>query len=227
MEVRKGHRQVAAFILAGGASSRMRADKALLRIAGVTLLTRTAHLIQPLVNKVTVIGWPRPCGNMPLLTIPDQPLVTREAKALPFGPLVGIATALTHTQSPWNLIAACDLPYLSEEWLEWLLARAVRSRCQAVVPRTANGLEPLAAVYRRECASAIASALDRGVRKVIAAIDELCPEIIEERSWRHLDHQGTVLKNMNTPEDYAEARIRATRLWGDAAGLRSCDWRRR
>jgi molybdopterin-guanine dinucleotide biosynthesis protein A len=205
---------VAAFILAGGASSRMRTDKALLRIAGVTLLARTAQLLRPLVHKVTCIGTPRLCGGARLPTISDQPIPGAEAKGSPSGPLAGIGTALMHTQSAWNVIVACDLPYLSEAWLEWLLARAVRSRSQAVVPRSANGLEPLAAVYRRECASAIAAALARGVRKVTTAIDELRPEIVEESAWRHLDRQGMVLKNMNTPEDYVEARRRASRVWG-------------
>lgn len=223
----KAYQQVSAFVLAGGASSRMRTDKALLRIAGVTLLARTAHLIQPLVWEITVVGPPRRNASTPLPTIPDQPIAEPSAKLPSPGPLAGIATALAHTQSPWNLIVACDLPYVSQSWLEWLLARAVRSRSQAVIPRTANGLEPLAAVYRRECGPAIVAALARGVRKVTTAVDELSPEIIEARAWRHLDPQGTMLKNMNTPEDYAEARRRAPRIWANPAALRSRGWRQR
>src|SRR5579871_1781323 len=164
--------QVSAFILAGGASSRMGSDKALLPIAGMTLLSRTAQVVQRLVHRTGIIGPPRPSGTVPLHTILDECDGVPSEKGLPRGPLIGIVTALRHTQSPWNLIVACDLPYLSEAWLEWLLARAVRSRSQAVIPRTTNGLEPLAAVYRRECAAPLTAALARGVRKVTAAIDE-------------------------------------------------------
>jgi molybdenum cofactor guanylyltransferase len=198
--------QVAAFILAGGASSRMGADKALLQISGVPLLVRTAGIVRPLVKEVTVVGSPLRYAAIPLRAIPDQPVSEDTPNGPTHGPLAGIATALMQTSSPWNLILACDLPYLSKAWVAWLLARAVRSRAQAVVPRAAHGLEPLAAVYRRECAMPIAAMLARGVRKVTEAINELRPKIIDESAWRHLDHRGIVLKNMNTPEDYVEAR---------------------
>jgi molybdopterin-guanine dinucleotide biosynthesis protein A len=89
----------------------------------------------------------------------DEPKTQRGPDRAGFGPLAGIATALAVTQSRWNLIVACDLPYLSAEWLDWLLSRARRSRGDAVVPRTEHGIEPLAAVYRRESGELIATAL--------------------------------------------------------------------
>jgi molybdopterin-guanine dinucleotide biosynthesis protein A len=104
------------------------------------------------------------------------------------------------------VIVACDLPYLSAEWLNWLISRALRSRGDAVVPRTGRGIEPLAAVYRRECGAAIASALARGVRKVSEAIEELRLDLVYPREWRRIDPNGLVLRNMNTPGDYEEAR---------------------
>jgi molybdopterin-guanine dinucleotide biosynthesis protein A len=124
--------------------------------------------------------------------------------------LAGIATALAATRSSWNLIVACDLPYLSAAWLDWLLSRAIRSRGQVVIPRTRRGLEPLASVYRRECSSIIASALARGARKVTDVLEELRMDVVDQREWRRLDPRALVLKNMNTPKDYAEAR----KWWG-------------
>jgi molybdenum cofactor guanylyltransferase len=55
----KRRRQVAAFILAGGASSRMGRDKGLLDFGGVPLIVHLAHLIEPHVASVTVVGSPR------------------------------------------------------------------------------------------------------------------------------------------------------------------------
>lgn len=190
----------------------MGSDKAVLRIAGIPLIVRTARLLEPLVFNVAVIGSPRQCAKIPLRTFADRPVLDQSSEESRYGPLAGIATALSYAKSPWNLIVACDLPYLSASWVEWLIARALRSRGQAVIPRTAGGLEPLAAVYRRECGEPIAAALARGVRKVTDAIEELRPEVIEERRWRHLDPRGLVLRNMNTPEDYDEARRCAPRV---------------
>ena len=54
----KRYEQVAGMILAGGLSLRMGRDKALLEIGGVPLLVRTARLVEPLVDGVTVVGSP-------------------------------------------------------------------------------------------------------------------------------------------------------------------------
>ena len=202
----KRRRQVAAFILAGGASSRMGRDKGLLDFGGVPLIVHSARVIEPLVACVTVIGPPRRYAAMGLRAIPDQDASGRGSKRIRRGPLAGISTALAATRLPWNLIVACDLPYLSEAWLEWLLSRAIRSRGQVVIPRTVRGLEPLAAVYRRECGAPIAAALARGARKVTDVIEELHMDVAYQREWRRLDPRALVLKNMNTPEDYDEAR---------------------
>jgi molybdopterin-guanine dinucleotide biosynthesis protein A len=202
----KRYSQVAAYILAGGVSSRMGREKGLLEIAGEPLIIRTARVIEPLVSEVTVVGPVERYSALGLRAIADQPLREREAMEVVRTPLVGIATALNATKMPWNLILACDLPYLTAPWLDWLLARAVASDAQIVMPRTSSGLEPLAAVYRKECASPIVAALERGVRKVTDAMAGFRMECPLESDWRELDPEGRVLKNMNAPSDYEEAR---------------------
>ena len=200
------HRQVAGFILAGGASSRMGRDKGLLDFDGVPLIVHTARLLDPLVSKVAVVGSPRRYAGLGLQAIEDgDAQVQREPNSAGHGPLAGISTALTATHSRWNLIVACDLPYLSEKWLDWLISRALHSHGEAVVPRTARGIEPLAAVYRRECAAPIAAAFKQGVRKVSDAIEELRVDFVYAREWRTIDQSGLILKNMNAPRDYLEA----------------------
>jgi molybdenum cofactor guanylyltransferase len=223
----KRYRQVAGFILAGGASSRMGQDKGLLDFGGVPLIVHTARLIEPLVNGVAVVGSPRRYGALGLREIADQDAAERGAKGSGCGPLAGVVTALAGTRSPWNLILACDLPHLSEAWLDWLLSRAVRSRAQVIIPRTGSGLEPLAAVYRRECGAPIASALARGVRKVTDAIDGLRLEVLDQRKWRHLDPRGLVLTNMNTPQDYDEARKAGVASLRDAKQIKNARQARR
>jgi molybdopterin-guanine dinucleotide biosynthesis protein A len=202
----KRYRQIAGFILAGGVSSRMGHDKGLLDFGGVPLILRTARLIEPLVAEVTVVGSPRRYTKLGLHVIADNVQVQSRPGSSGYGPLAGIATSLGATRSPWNLILACDLPYLSAEWIDWLLSRALQSRGKAVVPRTERGLEPLAAVYRRECGAQIAAALARGVRKVSDVIEELGVDYVYPREWRRIDPHGLILKNMNAPGDYREAR---------------------
>jgi molybdenum cofactor guanylyltransferase len=199
----KRYRQVAGFILAGGASSRMGRDKGLLNFGGVPLIVHTAQLLEPLVAEVTVVGSPSRYAQFGLRTIGDD---ARGQDGTGCGPLAGIATALAATRAQWNLIIACDLPYLSAEWLEWLLSRTLRSRAGAIVPRTERSIEPLAAVYRRECGEQVTAALARGVRKVSEAIAELRVDFVEPRQWRRIDRSEMILRNMNAPEDYEKAQ---------------------
>lgn len=185
-------------------------EKGLLEFGEVPLIVRTARMIEPLVtlvNGVTIVGWPKPYAALRLRVIPDSNARSEKASGKRSGgPLNGISAALAATHTPWNLIVACDLPYLTAAWLEWLLARAIRSPAQAVIPRTEHGLEPLAAVYRRECRAAIANALASGTRKVTDAIELLDLDVVQQTEWQVLDPKGLVLRNMNTPEDYEQAR---------------------
>ena len=203
----KHFEQVAGFILAGGQSSRMGCDKALLEIAGVPLLVRTARLLEPRVAGVTVVGPPERYAALGLRVVPDD--------RAGLGPLGGIATALRISSSEWNLVVGCDLPYLTGDWLDWLIGRAQASPADAVVPESERGLEPLCAIYRARCAPALAAALARGVRKASDAVAALAMEKVTVGQWRAFEAGGALFQNMNTPDDYQQARAR---LEGQAAG---------
>ena len=205
-KISKRYDHVSAFILCGGASSRMGRAKGLLEFAGQPLIVRTAQLLETLVSNVTVVGSPNKYAVFGLRVIEDQSFSGCGGSDETLGPLAGIATALSATRTDWNLILACDLPYLTDEWLDWLLARTMVSDGQILMPRTIGGLEPLAAVYRLECSEPIIAALHRGIRKVTDALEPFRIEFVTERDWRHIDPNGRVLRNVNTPEDYEEAR---------------------
>ena len=201
------HRQIAAYILAGGASSRMGREKGLLEFDGVPLILHTAMLIEPLVSNVAVVGPREPYAALGLRAIGDNDYGNRteDSSDVRRGPLAGIAAALSETRCPWNLILACDLPFLTAEWVDWLLSRVADSSGQVVIPHTRHGLEPLAAVYRLECGPPIADALSRGGRKVTDVISKFRMDVVDASEWQQVDPEGLVLKNMNAPADYEEA----------------------
>jgi molybdenum cofactor guanylyltransferase len=180
--------------------------KALLEFGGEPLIIRIARMIEPLVSSVIAVGPFERYAALGLPVIEDQPFGVAGERGRSPGPLAGIASALSASRTDWNLILACDLPYLSREWVAWLLARTEVSKGQIIMPRTEGGPEPLAAVYRRECAEPIIAALHRGIRKVTDATAQLRTDFVTAREWHHLDPDGRVLGNMNSPEDYEEAR---------------------
>jgi len=198
------HREIAAFILAGGANSRMGRNKALIKFAGEPLILHTVRMLEARVSSVTVIGPVEPFQKLGLHTVPDEiPGVQKVAGYQ--GPLAGIVTALGVALARWNLILACDLPYLTGEWIDKLVLRARQSSALACVPRTPGGLEPLAAVYRREAYAPLAEAFRKGVRKITDALATIPVETIAAEELGEPEQGGLVLRNMNTPEDYKAA----------------------
>jgi molybdopterin-guanine dinucleotide biosynthesis protein A len=195
---------VAGFIMAGGESSRMGVDKGLLEIAGVPMIVRAARLVESVVGApAVVVGTPEKYRALGLRAIADD--------GPRCGPLGGIATALRASDAEWNLIVACDLPYLTRKWLEYLLQRARDSDAEAVVPlnlapANKRGAEPLCAVYHKGAEQAMRRALERGVRKVTDGLAELRVEVIEPAAWKGFDSDGLLFKNVNTPADYKEAK---------------------
>jgi molybdopterin-guanine dinucleotide biosynthesis protein A len=192
--------QVAAFVLAGGGSTRMGRDKARLELGGEPMVIRAVHLAEPHVASVAVVAPGDRYAAMEMPVLPDRWPAA--------GPLGGIATALSTTSADWNLILGCDLPYLTSEWLAWFIPRAMNSPAQAVVPESRRGLEPLAAMYHRACAAALTAAVERGVRRVTEGLAEILVERVRAAEWQGLDPSGRLFDNMNTPEDYEEARVR-------------------
>ena len=190
---------IEAYILAGGASSRMGREKALLELGGVPMVARMAALLWPLAEQVTLIAPPEKFVEMPLRVIADD--------EPGLGPLGGIATALRFSHAEWNLVCGCDLPFLTEAWLAHLTERARYSSADALLPQGAQGhVEPLCAMYRTRARTAIAEALSRGVRKVSDGLAAVRVETIPAAEWKAFDSHGLLFKNMNSPEDFAEAQ---------------------
>jgi molybdopterin-guanine dinucleotide biosynthesis protein A len=201
---------VAAYILAGGASSRMGRDKALMEFGGTPLVLHIAALAEPLTGPPVIVGPPERYAKLNLRVVADD--------APGLGPLGGIATALRDTRAPWNLILGCDLPLLSAEWLEYLIDRALRSAADAVVPYGASGAEPLCAMYRKRCEAPFANAIARGVRRVTDALAELDVERIVPEEWKAFDAGGLLFKNMNSAKDVEEISAALERRYGRVAG---------
>ncbi len=194
----------AGFILAGGESSRMGVDKGLLEIAGEPMILRAAQLVESVAGaQPVVVGTPEKYRDLGLRAIADD---------WPgCGPLGGIATALRASDADWNLVVACDLPYLTREWLEYLLQRARDSAEEAVVPmnltpENKRGAEPLCAMYHKGCEPTLRRAMERGVRKVTDGLAELRVEVIEPKEWKGFDSDGLLFKNVNTLADYEQAK---------------------
>ncbi len=202
---------IGGFVLAGGRSSRMGRPKGFLKFAGEPMVVHVAHVLEstgeardgaaeitPAMMKPIIIGPPEVYAHLAMRVVPDD--------GENLGPLGGISTALRIATCEWNLIVGCDLPFLTREWLEFLVARAIGSSADVVIPLNERGFEPLCAMYRKGARRTIADALERGVRKITEGLAGLTLASIAPAEWKAFDPCGRLFKNVNTPEDYDEAR---------------------
>jgi molybdopterin-guanine dinucleotide biosynthesis protein A len=201
--------EIAAYVLAGGGSTRFGTDKALMELGGRPMLARMLGVVDhalsrdELACRPVVIGAAEKYQTIWALCVEDR--WPGE------GPLGGIVTALLHTKErvpscEWNLIVSCDMPFLTLEWLAYLAQRAVNSEAQVVLPHSDSGPEPLCACWRTSAAETLGAAFERGVRKVTEGISHLRAEVLDERDWKRFDSAGRLFWNMNTVADYDEAR---------------------
>ena len=160
-------KEITAIILAGGRSSRMGRDKALIPIRGVPLLQRIATLALECTSTVYIVTpWLERYQNV----VPSGCTLVREVpysgESVSHGPLVGFAQGLALVQTEWVLLLACDLPQLRSaevsDWFSYLAA--VSPEKIALLPRHFQGWEPLCGFYRRRCLLELNQFIDRGGR---------------------------------------------------------------
>jgi molybdopterin-guanine dinucleotide biosynthesis protein A len=110
------------------------------------------------------------------------------------------------SQELWCLIVSCDMPFLTWEWLAFLVTRAAKRDGEAIVPQNAGRVEPLCACWNSSACTAISGMFDAGTRKVTDVLKTLRTEILDEKDWKRFDSGGRLFWNMNTRADYDEAR---------------------
>ncbi len=186
---------VTAFILAGGRSTRMGSDKALLTLGKQTLLERALRTAAIVASTVFTVG-PRErysrYGNVIEDVFPDC------------GPLGGIHAALSITQTDLNLMLSVDTPLMSSDFLAWLLEQARASQELIVVPQALGGLQPLAAVYRRPLRAVAEQALKNGDYKIGHLFPLATTRYISEAEIRAASFSPMVFRNVNTSEEYED-----------------------
>jgi molybdenum cofactor guanylyltransferase len=180
------------FVIAGGKSSRMGANKAFLDFHRQTLLSRALAALTEACGNVTIVGDPETFASF-------GPVVADVFAGC--GPLAGIHSALLHSSADLNLMLAVDMPFVLPELLKFLLREAEITDAIVTVPRTARGLQPLCAVYRRDFVSTAEQALRAGSYKIDATFAHVPLRVVDESELVAAGFSEKSFFNVNTPED--------------------------
>jgi molybdopterin-guanine dinucleotide biosynthesis protein A len=193
-----GTKHIEGFVLAGGASSRMGADKAHLRLGGLTLVERAARALQTITSEVCVVS------SKPDAVAWGMPVVADVYERA--GALGGLHAALSHARADRIAVAPCDLPFLTGELFRRLVPLA-SEEFDAVVPVQPDGrVQPLCALYSRgACLAVAARLLETGERRPRALLAEVRTLLVPFESLADLDGATLFFKNVNTPADFDDA----------------------
>ena len=184
-----------AFILAGGASSRMGTDKSQLPLEGQTFTERIAETMLKLTDSVSVVGR---ASSLPSV-----------ADVYPqWGALGGLHAALAACKREWAIVVACDLPFVSAELFTLLAEKRVDH--DAVVPVQEDGRpQPLAALYRVDpCLKRATELIEASRRRPLDLLEAVKTRWVSFAEITNLDQAERFFVNINTPSDYYEATQR-------------------
>lgn len=177
------------FVLAGGKSSRMGTDKGLAYLNGKPLISYLIETIKALDLPIAIIS------NEPIYEMFGYPVFPDLVKEK--GPLGGIFTALSNTESDHCLILSCDSPFTGEEVIKKLISGAVPDLI--IVGQLSGKLLPFPGVYPLSLKQKLKQKLDTNHLKLQGFILEESHRLI---SWDELiQNPEREFANLNTPED--------------------------
>jgi len=180
-------KKINGIILAGGKSSRMGSDKALLLYKNKTFLEHVVSAIKPLVDDILIISNNKEHQVDNCTTIPDLILNS--------GPIAGIYTGLKNTNTENNLILSCDIPLVQTSILELIIKNNEDDKDVIQIIDNRNSM-PLIALYKKRIANFFLSELKTGERRLVRSINKLNKKNIYVKK-----DQYNYLININTVAD--------------------------
>jgi molybdopterin-guanine dinucleotide biosynthesis protein A len=204
------------FIQAGGRSSRMKLDKSWLDIDGIPMIERAVAAAKPAASRLGIIV----NAANPQIELYERLAESCDARLIfdlheHLGPLGGIHTALMHCGAARSaLILACDLPFITTEFLSFLcnVHQGENPQSRSPNPQTitvpldqSNRLQPLAAIYDQSLEAVVSQMLAADELKVDLLHSRVPTRRVDFAEFSHLRDAERFFINVNTPEEYQAA----------------------
>ncbi|MBN2419813.1 MAG: molybdenum cofactor guanylyltransferase [Deltaproteobacteria bacterium] len=183
---------ITGIILAGGKSSRFGSNKALAKFNGTPLIERATGVLGRVFKKLMIIT------NSPLeYSYLKIPLYQDIVKGL--GPVGGIYTGLDALEDGWAFFCACDMPFINEGLVRYIAG--AREGFDAVVPKVDWKIEPLHALYSKNCLAAMKELIYKKEYQTIKAFKNINVRYIDEKEIKTCDPQLRTFLNVNRQDE--------------------------
>ena len=201
---------ISCIVLAGGKGLRLGRDKVQEVIGNSNLLQRVVSQLSSFNNDIIVVI----ASGKSLAQFTGYPRFRIATDIYPGkGALGGIYTGLVVSNSLYNLVVACDMPFLNQALLQYMVQ--VSPGFDVVVPRVGNWVEPLHAVYSKSCQAPIERLLSQGEVRVRALFGLVKVRYIEGDEISRFDPKHLSFFNINTEADLEMAQQLAKETSGD------------
>ncbi|MDO9553452.1 molybdenum cofactor guanylyltransferase [Rhodonellum sp.] len=187
---------IGVYMLAGGKSSRMGADKGLVNLQGKPMLQHGIEVLQSVFSEVTLVSNNPEYLRLGLRVIPD--LIANK------GPMGGIYTGLCDSPFEMNFFVACDMPFIRSQAIEYVLAKAKNG--EITLAGIGGKSQPLFGIYPKIFREEIKKNIDHNQLKMMVLIQEL-KSFTLELDVLGIEHDMT-FANINTPEDLARMQTK-------------------
>jgi molybdopterin-guanine dinucleotide biosynthesis protein A len=197
---------ITCIVLAGGKGSRLGRDKIQETVGADSLLRRVLFQLTPFNGDIIIVT----AGRRSLPPLDDYRAARMVTDIYPGkGVLGGIYTGLAESSSSYNLVVAGDMPFLNQALLRYMAG--LSADFDLVVPRLGELVEPLHAVYARNCLPHIERLLKKGVLEVRALFELVRVRYVEAEEIDRFDPGHLSFFNINTEADLERARQIAMR----------------
>ncbi len=119
------------------------------------------------------------------------------------GPLVGVYTGLLSSAFQYNLVTACDMPFVNRDLVDYMINQVQDN--DVVIPCIGKWQEPLHAIYSRKCLDTIENLLAQGARKVNSLLHLSKVRFIEKVEIERFDPEHLSFFNINSMTDLKRA----------------------
>jgi len=197
----------------------MKRDKAWLEIDGVPMIERAVAAAKPAAGRLGIIV----NAANPQIERYQKLAESCEARVIfdlheHLGPLGGIHTALAHCVAGESaLVLACDLPFITTEFLSFLCDVHQSRNPQSAIPESqsvtvpldqSSRLQPLAAIYDQSLEATVGQMLAANELRVDLLYSRVSTRPVGFAEFAHMRDAERFFININTPEEYQNARRR-------------------
>jgi len=191
---------ISCIVLAGGKGLRLGQNKALEVIGNRSLLQWVVSGLSFFNSDIIIVTATKQSFSQFI----DYPKLRTITDIYPGkGPLGGIYTGLAASDSFYNLVVACDMPFLNQALLSYMIQ--ISASFDMVTPRVGDMVEPLHAVYSKGCLAPIEEMLKQGNLKVYELLNLVKVRYVDAEEINRFDPKHLSFFNINTEADLETA----------------------